>query len=292
MPECLREFLRQPGDRVVQAEVVEHQRAQVGRDAPHRGHGAVEHRVHLRGAWRRAPRSSGGSRSRSQARSIFIAVSSWPSSSCSSRAMQRLLLLARLQHARREFAQLGLLAHQRVLVLLAPGDVAQDHRVEAVAAFARLRDRGLDREFLAVGAQRPQRGGVAHAPVGDAGVAEVLDVAVVRGAEARRQEARRASSRAPRARLQRKIGSAAWLNSTMRCVLVDGDDGVHRRVHRPRRAAPAIRRSRCARCVRAPRPAARSARSPRSRRPAPSGRRPGRARRARACRRRTRRRRN
>ena len=145
-PERLREVLHQPLGGVGEAEVVEHQRPQVGRDAPRRGHRLVEQRPISLGAWRRA-RVARGRCSRSQARSILSAVSSWPSSSCSSRAM-RVFSSSRASSTRAESSRSSCCWRlQRVLGLLAQRDVAQDHRVEAPARPRRLRDRGLDREL-------------------------------------------------------------------------------------------------------------------------------------------------
>ena len=135
----------------------------------------------------------------------------------------RFLLFARVEHPRRKLAQI-------VLALQAPRDVAQDYRVEPLAVLADLRDRGLDRKLLAVGAQAPQHARVAHAPVGDAGAAEPLHVRAVRRAEARGDElfqsgAERVVLRAAEQLLRR----AVELHDALR--FVDRDDGVHRRVH-------------------------------------------------------------
>ena len=73
-----------------------------------------------------------------------------------------------------------------LLRLQAPRDVAQDDGVEAPPPSAACE---IEASKSFVGAQRPERGDVAHAPAGDAGAPEVLDVSAVRSAEALRQEA-------------------------------------------------------------------------------------------------------
>ena len=85
---ALREVLHQPLDRGDEAQVVEHQRAQVGGDAPRRRHGGLEQRLHPRRACAANSGCAAPALRRSQATSIFSAVSAWPSSSCSSRAMR------------------------------------------------------------------------------------------------------------------------------------------------------------------------------------------------------------
>src|SRR5712692_2990597 len=67
------------------------------------------------------------------------------------------------------------------LGLPAQRDVAQDDGVVAPSALGCQRYRGLERELIAVGAQAPQHGGVAHAPARDSRAPELLDVAPVRG---------------------------------------------------------------------------------------------------------------
>src|SRR4030095_7846525 len=97
--------------------------------------------------------------------------------------------LALFHPPRRELARLALRDEERILRLLAHGDVAQDDCEVAPAALEHLRDGSLDRELLlAPRTQRPQRGHVAHAPAGDPGAAELADVAAVRAAEARRDQ--------------------------------------------------------------------------------------------------------
>jgi hypothetical protein len=108
-------------------------------------------------------------------------------------------------------------------------DVAQDHGVQAPAALESLRDRGLDRELLAVGAQRPQRRDIAHPAAGDPGAAEMLDVGAVRGAEALRDEAlERAADRLVARAAQQLLGRAVEEHDVL--PLVHRDDGVHGRV--------------------------------------------------------------
>ena len=62
---ALGEVVDQPGGGVGEAEVVEHQRAQVGRDAPRRAHRAVEQRAHLARRAARARHRPAGARAAS-----------------------------------------------------------------------------------------------------------------------------------------------------------------------------------------------------------------------------------
>ncbi len=219
----------QPVGRLGEAEVVEHQRPQVGGDAARGAHGLVEHAAHALGALRRI--GVAGGQPLAQPGEVHLQRGEQlPELVVQLARDARLFLLARLEHLRREPPQLFLLRLQRVLRLLAQRDVAQDHRVEVLPGLAGLRDRGLDGELGAVGAHRPQRGRVAHAPAGDAGAAELLDVGVVRGAVALRQEAvQRCADRLLAPHAEDLLGGAIEQHHVLRCV--HGDDGVHRRVH-------------------------------------------------------------
>ena len=186
-PERCAKFSTSHSAASAEAEVVQHQRAQVGGDAP-RGADGRSSSADMPSGARRARARRAGRRSRSQARSILSAVSSCPSSSCSSRAM-RVFSSSRASCTRAESSRSSCCDRvQRILDLLAPRDVAQDHGDRSLPRLAALRDRRVDRELGAVGTQRPTWC-VAHAPAGDAGAAELLAVRVVRGAEALRDEA-------------------------------------------------------------------------------------------------------
>ena len=132
----------------------------------------------------------------------------------------RLLLLARLEHAHRELAQLALRSLERVLELLAPRDVAQDHGVVASARRAGLRDRGLDRELLALIFLDVVRSAqsVVTSPMRRL-VTPVLPKCwmCLRFAKARRQEAVERGADAS-SRRTRNICSAARLKSTIFCL--------------------------------------------------------------------------
>jgi hypothetical protein len=67
-------------------------------------------------------------------------------------------------------------------------DVAQDDREQRAALLAVLRDRGFDREFLAVGAQAGQHGSAARPLRGRARATEALDMLAVLIAEPFREE--------------------------------------------------------------------------------------------------------
>src|SRR5262249_4212282 len=99
----------------------------------------------------------------------------------------------------------------------------------------RLRDRRLDGELAAVGAQRPERGDVPHAAARDAGRAEAPDVVAVRAAEALRDEAiERPADRLFAAHAEYLFRGAIEKHDVL--LLVDRDHGVHRRIDDRREA--------------------------------------------------------
>jgi hypothetical protein len=117
--------------------------------------------------------------------------------------------------------------HRRVAH--APRDVAQDHRVELVALLDVLRDRGLDRELGAVGAQRVEHRLPAHGARGHAGLPELAHVPRVGGAEALRDQHLDRLSDHRRARpAEGAFGGGVELHHALR--LVHGDDRVHGRL--------------------------------------------------------------
>src|SRR5581483_12279436 len=85
-------------------------------------------------------------------------------------------------------AQILLAAAQLLLLLLALRDVAQDDGEHLAALRLGLRDRRVDRELAAIRAQAHDRPCTAHRATRDAGLAEAIDVAAMRAAEALRDE--------------------------------------------------------------------------------------------------------
>ena len=160
---ALAEVLHQPFARGGEAEVVQHQRAQVGRDAARGGDGGIEQLLH------------GGELVRERARRRLEVLAQPPHVDLQrrERLAQLVVQLARdaplllLAHrACREGEAADLLARgaQVLLGAHALGDVAQDHRVVALAALLDVRDRGVDGKLLAVAAQAPHDALAAHAP--------------------------------------------------------------------------------------------------------------------------------
>jgi hypothetical protein len=97
------------------------------------------------------------------------------------------------------------------------------------AALGDLRDRGIDGKFLAVGAQPRDDALVAHAPGRGAGLAELLHVPVVRGAETLRDEALQGRTQRLGLRdAEHLLGCRVEEDDLVR--LVDGDDRVHGRL--------------------------------------------------------------
>jgi hypothetical protein len=114
--------------------------------------------------------------------------------------------------------------HQpRLLVRHALGDIAQDHCPEPLAIDLDLRDRGFDGEFLTIGAQAVDRAERPHAPAGDAGIAEAVDVHLMRFAIPFRDEARdRLAERVFLPDTEHQLGGGIEENDIL--VLIDSDD--------------------------------------------------------------------
>jgi hypothetical protein len=85
-------------------------------------------------------------------------------------------------------AQARLAAHQHILGARPLGDVAQDDREEFPVVLDMLRDRGFDRKFFTVGAQRHEHRQAAHAARRHACLAEALDVGAMTLAKPLRDE--------------------------------------------------------------------------------------------------------
>ena len=224
---ALGEVLHQPFDGRRQAEVVQHQRAQVGGDAAGGGHAGVEHGQHLRQA-------------RGGAGRVGLEVVAHPDRvhlQGGERLRQFVVQLAR-------DAGLFLLAHAaglggeggQVLAGTQPlGDVAQDDRVQLALGGLQLRDRRLHRELLAALAQPHDHGAVAHAARGHAGLAEALHRLRVAGAKARRhQQAQRAAADFVDAPAEDPFGGAVVQDDVL--LRVHGQDRVHGRVEQARQA--------------------------------------------------------
>ncbi len=116
-----------------------------------------------------------------------------------------------------------------VLIGLALGDIPQDHRGKRRAAHLHLGNGGLDGEFLPVGAQAADRPERPHAAVGDAGRLEPGDMLAMAGAMALGHQA--LDGRADglrRGDAEHPFGGGIEQHDPL--LLVDRDEGVHRRL--------------------------------------------------------------
>jgi hypothetical protein len=120
--------------------------------------------------------------------------------------------------------------------LQALGDVAQDHGVDLAGRRRELRDRGLDRELLAVRAQAVHhRAARAHAARGHAGLAEAAHVARVLGAVALRHQFLEGFAEHLGGRpAEDLLGGAVVQHDAL--LFVHGQDPVHGRVEQARQA--------------------------------------------------------
>ena len=133
-------------------------------------------------------------------------------------------------------AQLRFASREQRFGAHAFGDIAQDDGEEFGAAVDVLRDRRLDRKFLAVRAEGAQCAQSAHPTRRRARGAEALDVLAMDMAEAfRNQPIQRLTDHRFARPSERALGSRIEQNDSLR--LVDGDYGIHRRFddeHPPR----------------------------------------------------------
>ena len=182
-------------------------------------------------ATRGASSESAGSRSRSQPRSILSAVRSWPSSSCSSRAMCA-FSSSRASSTRAESSRSSRCdALQRVLGLLAQRDVAQDHGV-----VARARPAPACEIEASIGNSSPLSARSAQSVVTSPMRRLVTPVrpkpSMWPRCAPRKRAGRKRSSGVPstssRAHAEHLLGGAVEQHDVLR--LVDRDDRVHRRV--------------------------------------------------------------